>query len=325
MTFQINNLNSVLLLGASPNMGGYLSIIEKAGLRGLVATSPAQLAEVPDGIEARAFETLGKEFRSYVLKQVEPARTLFVSLGARWLFKNDIILDLMQGNLVNFHGSRLPFDAGGGGYSWRIMRRDRIDNQLVHLVDEGIDSGPVLMHQASLFPRSATTPADFESYHNEHALTFFADFIGQVANGEALTPKHQVDYIGNYFPRLMTARNGWIDWSWTSDQIESFVAAFDDPYAGASTIWNEQIVRVKKLQRHGGEFAGHPFTAGLVMRHDQDWIVVSSGDAFSFIIEEVLDANGANLIKEIKVGDRFYTPHERLLGARSERIRYGAS
>ena len=47
-------------------------------------------------------------------------------------------------NLINFHGTRLPLDAGGGGFSWKIMREDRIDNQLVHLIDEGIDTATYL-------------------------------------------------------------------------------------------------------------------------------------------------------------------------------------
>ena len=30
-----------------------------------------------------------------------------------------------KNNLVNFHGSRLPYDAGAGHFSWRIMKGDK--------------------------------------------------------------------------------------------------------------------------------------------------------------------------------------------------------
>ena len=54
--------------------------------------------------------------------------TLFVSLGARFIFKKDLIKNFFKHNLVNFHSSRLPLDRAGGGFSWRIMREDRIEN-----------------------------------------------------------------------------------------------------------------------------------------------------------------------------------------------------
>ena len=38
----------------------------------------------------------------------------------------------------------MPLDAGGGGFSWRILRSDRIASFFVHLVDTGIDTGDVL-------------------------------------------------------------------------------------------------------------------------------------------------------------------------------------
>ncbi len=322
--FKINNLKCVVFLGAASNLSSLLSIVEAKGLELIVVTSPAQVCELPKDISAHQFETLDDKFSAFIRDRVEIGRSLFISLGARWIFRKAVIEDLLQGHLVNFHGSRLPVDAGGGGFSWRIMHRDRIDNQLVHLVDEGVDSGPIIMHSASLFPRSSHVPADFENYHRAEATKFFAAFLDRVLKGEALPLKRQVDYIGRYNPRLMTAKNGWIDWRWSSDQIETFVAAFDDPYSGASTLLNGEVVRIKKLQLHGGEPPNHPFMSGLVTRHDVGWIVVSTVDAYSIIIEEVLNEVGENILNKIRPGDRFVTDPEHLHDARANRIRYGA-
>ena len=46
------------------------------------------------------------------------------------------------------------------------MRNDRINNQLVHLVEPKIDSGKVLMYENSIFPSHCKIPIDFENYHN---------------------------------------------------------------------------------------------------------------------------------------------------------------
>ena len=48
--------------------------------------------------------------------------------------------------------------------------------------------------------------------------------------------------------------------------------------------------------------------SGLILRHDKKrWIVVGSNDQNVFLIEEVLDEKGLNILSKLKVGDRFYT------------------
>ena len=52
--------------------------------------------------------------------------------------------------------------------------------------------------------------------------------------------------------------------------------------------------------------------SGIVSRHDKNWIVVSTKSKHMLLIEEVLDNDGNNIIKNIKVGDRFYTPYQEI-------------
>ena len=54
-------------------------------------------------------------------------------------FEKKLIKSFFKNNLINYHPTRLPLDAGSAGFSWQIMRGDRIHNQLFHLVDETID------------------------------------------------------------------------------------------------------------------------------------------------------------------------------------------
>ena len=44
-----------------------------------------------------------------------------LSLGAAWIFKDDVINGRFCGRLFNLHGTRLPQNRGGGGRSWQIM------------------------------------------------------------------------------------------------------------------------------------------------------------------------------------------------------------
>ena len=58
---------------------------------------------------------------------------------------------------------------------------------------------------------------------------------------------------------------------------------------------------------HAGESSNHPFMTGLISRHDRKWLVVSTTDKNMLLIENVIDKNSKNIIKDLRVGNRFYT------------------
>ena len=100
-----------------------------------------------------------------------------------------MIKNFFSDNLINFHGSRLPLDAGGGGFSWRIMREDRIDNQLVHLIDGGIDTGLIIDNSLSLFPKQCQIPKDFLDHSRKKFLEFYSDFLKKIKIGKSFKLK----------------------------------------------------------------------------------------------------------------------------------------
>ena len=313
--FYIENLNSVVFLGQSDIFSELVKINNSLKLNTLIITSSNQAKLIEKKIDYKIFDKLDNKFKDFIDKNIKVKDTIFVSLGARYIFKKDTIENFFSNNLVNFHGMRLPLDAGGGGFSWHIMREDRIDNQLVHLVDEGLDSGPIIDNHLSLFPKQCQIPIDFEVYRLKKFAEFYEQFLKQVRNGKYFELKPQIDYLGRYNPRLNTEIDGLINWDMNSNDLFNFINAFDEPYKGASTFLNNGNfgkLNLKKVHLHGGDSSNHPFMSGLVSRHDKKWIVVSTKSKHMLLIEEVLDKKGKNIIKDIKVGDRFYTPIEEL-------------
>ena len=148
--FFIKKLDNIIVLGSSQRLKELIEINNSIGVKTLVITSSHQSKTIPKEIDVNIFDNLNNNFKNLIKKNFKIENTLFISLGARYIFKKDIINNFFLNNLINFHGTRLPLDAGGGGYSWKIMREDRIDNQLVHLVDEGLDSGPIIDNHLSL-------------------------------------------------------------------------------------------------------------------------------------------------------------------------------
>ena len=126
---------------------------------------------------------------------------------------------------------------------------------------------------------------------------------------------------------MNTLQNGFIDWNLKPYDLINFINAFEDPYPGAITFLNNGNfgkLFLKKVQLHGGEISNHPFMTGLVTRHDKKWIVVSTVDKHSLLIEKVLNIKNENIISKIKIGDRFFTPIDKIQEAKNKRVFYSS-
>jgi methionyl-tRNA formyltransferase len=320
--FLIKKLKTVVFLGISKNFSDLRKINNSLNLNDLIVTTSNQKKLIDEKKEVYIFNDLNKKFKSFISKKVNINETLFISFGCRWIFKkNDI--SFFKNNLINFHPSRLPYDAGGGGFSWQILRNDRINIQLAHLIEPKIDGGKIIMHERSLFPSYCKIPYDFENYSYQKLLVFYEKFINKVKKGNSFDLFEQPNYLGRYNPRLNTKISGWINWNSSSEDIFRFINAFDDPYSGAKTFYNNKEVVIKKVQLHSGETPNHPFMSGLISRHDKNWLVVSTTDKNMLLIERILDKKGNNILKYLKNGNRFYTPIIKLDSAFKKKIKYG--
>ncbi len=323
--FFINNLKNVVLIGESEAFTKFIEINKSLKLKTLVITSTDQAKILNKKISYKVFDKLDGKFKNFIKKNIKIENTIFISVGSRIIFKKNIIKNFFLNNLVNFHHTRLPLDSGCADLSWRIMREDRINKLLVHLIDEGIDTGPIIDEVSSLYPRQCQIPIDYHNYRLIKFYDFYKNFIKQIINGKHFDLRHQTTNIGRYNPRLNTDINGFINWDMDSYDLFNFINAFDDPFKGASTFLNNGNfgrLFIKKVHLHGGDSSNHPYMTGIVSRHDKDWILVSTRSKHMLLIEEILDSAGNNIIRNIKAGDRFYTPSEKLDKSKEKKIKY---
>jgi len=309
--FLINNLENVVFIGESTKFKELVAINNSLKLKTTIITSSDQSRLINKNIKYKIFNNLDSKFYNFIKKNFDVEKTLFISIGARFIFKPMDITSIFKNNLINVHGTRLPLDSGGGGFSWKIMREDRIDNQCFHVVDSTVDTGPIIFNKLSIIPKTCITPEDFLKLRSENFYKFYEEFIKILKKGEKFQLKPQLNYLGRYNPRLDTEKDGYIDWSMNSYDLINFINAFETPHKGASTFLNNKKygkLYIKKAQLHGGDSSNHPFMAGIVSRHDKLWIVVSTNSKHMLLIEQVLDKFGKNILNKIKLGDRFYTP-----------------
>ncbi len=321
--FIIKNLKNVVFIGEHVSLKKLVEINKIYKLNSFIITSPAQKKEIDKMLNFKVFSKLDNNFKKYIKKNVNIDNSLFVSIKSRWIFKKSLIKNFLKNNLINYHPARLPYYRGGATSSWRIIMGDRIDCQLFHLVTDKVDNGPILHYEKSILPPYCKKPIDLENYSNIKIVDLYRNFIQKFIKKKKILMSKQPIYLGQYFPRLNTKENGWIDWSFDSIKLSKFIDAFDDPYLGACTMYKSKKVYLKDAQIHGGEMSNHKFLSGLVSRHDNKWLAVCTSDENSILISKVLDQKGKNIINEIREGDRFYTPLNKLAKSLSYKAKYG--
>ena len=319
--FSIKNLKSVVFLGTSPVFQHLKKINDEYCLSSEIITSVHQSNNIQNNINKKIIHKIDKSFKNYLKKKYDLKKTLFFSIGSRWIFKNNFI-KFVNGNIINFHAARLPIDGGGGSFSWRIMKNDRINIMLLHKVTENIDTGPIISYHQNLFPKSCRIPKEFKKYCDNSLLEFYDSFIRKLSNGKKFEEMHQPNYLSSYYPRLDSNGSSWIDWNMSAVEIERFINAFDDPYKGSLTLINNKKVRLKKVQLHSEKINSTSLTRGLIIKKEKKWLMVFLDDKNYLLVEEVLDDKGKIIFKNLKAGDKFYTPAKFLEKQFSKRIKY---
>lgn len=327
----IEKVERVVLLGGGAEIVSIAKFVIAQGKAVQIITSPRHAVEVFD--PAGTIEECAKEANIPFLVAEDIASSqamaaigdmkgaVALSLGAAWIFKPQMIADVFLNRLFNLHGTRLPQNRGGGCWSWQILMGNRFGFSLLHVIDGGVDTGDIVAFREFLYPAFCRTPADYMAYYAEQNFGFVSEFLQRAFSGTTAVPlKGQPEYLSTHWPRLNTNIHGWIDWSWRAEQLDRFICAFDEPYAGAQTLWNGEPIRVKSVLADYADINCHPAQSGIVFRKNQNWLVVACNGG-NIIVQCVLNSAGKDILDRVRVGDRFSTP-QAMLEQRSERVMY---
>ena len=329
MYFKIDNINRVVLLGGGALLLALVRWCKSESTNISVVTAPRHAKEIVENGKSLKSILSNEKVPFLVTKDIDSDEvakflgdfnsTFYLSIGAAWIFKQNIIKNLFNGKLLNLHGTRLPQNRGGGGFSWQIMMGNRLGFCQLHLVETGVDTGNIVKTKEFLYPPYCRIPKHYQEIYIKKNIDFVASFIQEIRQGGiAIETTKQAEYFSSYFPRLSTREHGWINWNDEIMQLERFICAFDEPYEGAKCFWRDQTVFIKKVcvDLHDQNF--HPYQSGIVYRKNDNWLNVCAKGG-SLIIEDITDSKGNNLIQKIKVGDRLITK-SKTLDERKKRV-----
>lgn len=161
------------------------------------------------------------------------------------------VIDLAPLGTVNVHASLLPRYRGAAPIQWAIARGEDRTGVTTMLVDEGLDTGPILLQrELPIGPRE--TAAELEPRLARVGAELLLESVAGLASGAA-RPLPQ-DHDRATLAPLLRKSDGDADWTLSAREIESRIRGFF-PWPGVRTSWRGRGLRLVRAEETRGEGA----------------------------------------------------------------------
>jgi methionyl-tRNA formyltransferase len=192
------------------------------------------------------------------------------------------VLEVPKNACLNLHASLLPRWRGAAPIQAAIAAGDRETGITVIYMDEGLDTGDMLL-QRKIDILPTDTGGSLHDRLAEIAPDALLESLRLLANGDA--PRFPQDKtIASYAPKL-DREAGRIDWNESAEQIERKIRAYD-PWPGAFTEFDPSSLSSdaasgRKVKIFAAVIADRNGKPGEVLRRDRELVVATADRALS--------------------------------------------
>lgn len=272
------------LLRSDFNIALVLTQPDRPAGRGMKATASAvKRLALSHGLKLQQPQTLKEPALIDELKRLYPDVMVVAAYG---LILPKAVLRLPRLGCINIHASLLPRWRGAAPIQHTLLAGDTETGISIMQMDEGLDTGPVLMQV-----RLRITADDTAQTLHDKLAQLGGEAIVRTLHGlerGELQPQCQPQQGASYAGKLGKAE-AQINWQKEAAQVERAVRAFN-PNPGAYTTLNGEILKIWKA-RLEDRLSGKP---GEIVSVDGRGIVVACGTG-AVRIEEVQKAGGQRL------------------------------
>jgi len=186
---------------------------------------------------------------------------------------------------VNVHFSLLPKYRGAAPVNWSIVRGERESGVTTMLIDEGLDTGPILLQQSTGIEDEESAPHLLERL--SHAG---AELLGEtLARFDEIEPRPQRDEDATLAP-MLKREDGLIDWTLDAREIERRVRGFQ-PWPNAYTFYKGRRLVIRRASVLEAEVEdakdGSPARAGEITDARGDSLAIACGGASALRVLEL--------------------------------------
>jgi methionyl-tRNA formyltransferase len=287
------------LLAAGHDIPLVLTQPDRPAGRGMRLTeSPVKRRALSAGIEVFQPASLRD---AAALERVRATRPDVLVVAAYGLILPRAMLDVAPRGAINIHASLLPRWRGAAPIQRALLAGDERTGITIMLMDEGLDTGPMLM-QAPL----AIFPHDDTGSLHDRLAELGATLVAQVLALPAWQPQPQPEAGVTYAGKL-TKADSRLDWNRSAIELERVVRAMR-PVPGAQTSHAGESLKVWRARCAPG--TGVP---GTILAVDDDGIRVACGND-ALHLQEIQRAGGKRLEAAQFVRGAALAPGDRLGG-----------
>ncbi|HUL41428.1 MAG TPA: methionyl-tRNA formyltransferase [Burkholderiales bacterium] len=255
--------------------------------------SPVKGLALKHGLNLLQPQSLKEPGLLEVLKKLSPDVIVVAAYG---LIFPKAVLSVPRLGCINIHASLLPRWRGAAPIQHALLAGDKETGISIMQMDEGLDTGPVLMQSRMKIAADDTAQTLHDKLAQQGGETIVLALRG-LERGE-LRPQPQPQHGASYAGKLET-EDARINWKNEALQIERAVRAFN-PKPGAYTSLDGETLKIWKARLEHGR-RGKP---GEIISIDDESLVVACG-AGAMRVEEAQRAGGKRLpVREFLKGMR---------------------
>jgi methionyl-tRNA formyltransferase len=200
-----------------------------------------------------------------ILRELNPDVMVVVAYGQ---ILPRSVLELPRLGCVNLHASLLPRHRGASPIHAAILAGDAKTGMTVMYMDEGLDTGDVLLEEALEIGSQETTG----ELHDRLAALAAPSLLRALNLLDAgIAPRTPQDsHSATYAPKLKKS-DGWLDWSKPASELALRIRAMS-PWPGAFARIAGQVLKIHAAAEHS-----HSGTPGEVLHAHDSGLMIACG------------------------------------------------
>ncbi len=256
------------------------------GRHGVLSPTPVKEKALELGIPVLQPEKARDE--SFINKIRELAPDLIVVTAYGQILKKEL-LEIPEYGCINVHASLLPRWRGAAPIQWAIIDGDSLTGVTTMYMDEGLDTGDMLLKKEVPIDEKETGGSLFEKLAKAGG-ELIVETVRKLESGE-LTRQKQDESLMTY-ASMLDKHMGRINWKRGADEIERLIRGLD-PWPGAYSFWDKKMLKLwdaDVLYENDEAFSSISVESesaepGTVVIADQKGFVIKTGRGFLKINE----------------------------------------
>ena len=192
------------------------------------------------------------------------------------------ILDMPRFGCVNVHASLLPKYRGAAPIQWAVLNGDQVTGVTTMRMDEGLDTGDMIMKQEVIVDEDETGGSLFDKL-SEVGAKLCVKTMEAIENGTAVYT-HQDDALATHTGKIQKEM-GSIDWSKDAEVIERLVRGLN-PWPSAYTRIDDKNKKIWRAKVSCHKVKAAP---GCILKVTKDELEVQTGNGVLALLEVQLE------------------------------------